>query len=104
MISLYWPTQIQETISSTTWMCIRAKFYNAFVEREAWKLPTMQKAVVNAFLSCGLANDKDGMSKLYMENHYSSPLLFVLLQEKYSMLACDTICSNRKGWDSKAMK
>jgi hypothetical protein len=63
----------------------------------------MQKAVVNAVMSCGLANDTDGMRELYIDNHYSSPSLFVLIQEKYNKLACDAICSNRKGWDLKVM-
>jgi hypothetical protein len=76
---------------------------NAFIAEEAWKLPTTQKAVVNAIISSGLSNDPNGFWELYMYNRYSSPTRFVLLREKYSILACDTIRSNRKEWDSNIM-
>ena len=76
---------------------------NAFIHRDAHNLPTTQKAVVNAIVSSRLHNDTDGMREIYMDNRYSSPSLFVLLREKYHVLACGTIRSNRKGWDTKVM-
>ena len=71
--------------------------------QEAWHLPTTQKAVVNAVVSSGINNDPDGMREIYMDNRYTAPELFVLLREKYQILACGTIRSNRKGWDSNIM-
>ena len=62
-----------------------------------------QKAVVNTIISSGLENDLDGMRELYMDNRYTSPHLFILLREKYKILACGTIRANRKGWDPKIM-
>jgi hypothetical protein len=76
---------------------------NAFIAREAWNLPTTQKAVVNAIISSGLVNDPDGSRELYMDNRYTSPALFILLREKYGILACGTIRSNRKGWNAEVM-
>jgi hypothetical protein len=67
---------------------------NDFILEEAWMLRTTQKAVVNAIMLSGLANDPDGMHKVYTDNRYSAPPLFVLLHEKYKILACDTIQSN----------
>ncbi len=76
---------------------------NAFIAQEAWNLPTTQKAVVNAIISSDLANDTDGYRELYMDNRYSSPSLFILLREKYGLLSCGTIRSNRKGWNPELM-
>ncbi len=59
--------------------------------------------VFNAVLSCVLENDPDRMREMYMDDHYSSLTLFVLLEEKYQILASGTIPSNRKGWDTKVM-
>ncbi len=38
-----------------------------------------------------------------MDNRYSAPELFVMLKLKYKILACGTIRTNRKGWDSDVM-
>jgi hypothetical protein len=76
---------------------------NAHIVEEAWHLPTTQKAVVNAIISCGIHNDPDGMREIYMDNRYTAPELFVLLRERYQILACGTIRSNRKGWNSSIM-
>ena len=76
---------------------------NDFIVEEAWMLPITQKAVVNAIMLSGLANDPDGMHKIYTDNRHSAPPLFVLLHEKYKILACDTIQSNWNGWDDKVM-
>jgi hypothetical protein len=76
---------------------------NAFIAEEAHDLPTTQKAVVNAIVLSGIANDTDGMREIYMDNRYSAPSLFVLLREKYSILACGTVRSNRTGWNSQIL-
>jgi hypothetical protein len=62
-----------------------------------------QKAVVNAIVLSGISTDPDGMREIYMDNRYSAPELFVMLREKYQILACGTIQSNRKGWDGTIM-
>jgi hypothetical protein len=46
---------------------------NAHIVEEAWALPTMQKAAVNAVLSSGISTDPDGMCKTYMNNQYTAP-------------------------------
>ena len=55
---------------------------NIHVIEEAWNLPTIQKAVVNAIVGSGISNDPDGMREIYMDNHYLAPELFVTLREK----------------------
>jgi len=54
---------------------------NAFIAEEAHNLPTTQKAVVNAIVLSGIANDS--MREIYMDNHFSALELFVLCYEKY---------------------
>jgi hypothetical protein len=76
---------------------------NVFIAEEAHNLPTTQKAVVNAIVLSGIANEPDGMREMYMDNRYSAPTLFVLLREKYNILACGTVQSNRKGWNVQIM-
>ena len=41
---------------------------NAHITEEAWKLPTTQKAVVNAVIASGINNDPHGMQEIYMDN------------------------------------
>jgi hypothetical protein len=52
---------------------------NAHIVEEARALPTTQKAVVNAVVSCGISTDPDGMREFYMDNRYTAPKLFVFL-------------------------
>ncbi len=63
---------------------------NVHIVEEAWHLPTTQKSVVNAIVTSGIHNNPNGMYELYMENQYTAPELFVLLQERYQILACGT--------------
>jgi hypothetical protein len=76
---------------------------NAFVVVEAHNLPTTQKAVVNTIVLSGIANEPNGIREMYMDNRYSMPTLFILLREKYSILACGTVWSNRIGWNSQIL-
>lgn len=48
-------------------------------------------------------SDPDVMREVYIDNRYSAPHLFMLLHEKYKILACGTVRSNCKGWDAKVM-
>jgi hypothetical protein len=73
---------------------------NMHIVEEARALPTTQKAIVNAVVSCGMSTNPDGMREFYMVNSYTMPELFVLLREKYHILACGKIWSNHKGWTS----
>jgi len=41
---------------------------HAHITEEAWKLPTTQKAVVNAVIASGINNDPHGMQEIYMDN------------------------------------
>ncbi len=54
-------------------MCINTA--NAFIAAEAHTLPTSQKAVVNAIVLSGIANQLKGMREIYMDNRYSTPTL-----------------------------
>ena len=76
---------------------------NAHIVEVVWTFPTTQKAVVNVVVSSGISTDPDGMHNIYIDNCYSAPELFVMLQEKYQILACGTIRSNCKGWDGTIM-
>ena len=60
---------------------------NAHIVEEAWNLPTTQKAVVNAIVTTGLSTDPHDMREIHMDNSYSTPELFILLCEKYQILA-----------------
>ncbi len=46
-----------------------------------------KKAVVNIIVSTGLYMNPNGFCKQYMDNHYSSLELFVMLKTKYKILA-----------------
>ena len=50
---------------------------NAFIMAEAYNLLTKQKAVINAIVKSGIANEPNGMREIYMDNKYSVPTLFV---------------------------
>jgi len=76
---------------------------NALIAAEAHNLPSTQKAVVNAIVLSGITNEPNGMQEIYMDNRYSVPTLFVLLQEKYNILACGTVRNNRTGWNSQIL-
>ena len=76
---------------------------NAFIGAEAHNLPTTQKAVVNAIVLSGITNEPNGMREIYIDNRYSAPTLFILLREKYSILACGTVRSNQTGWNSQIL-
>ena len=43
------------------------------------------------------------MHQLFMDNCYSSPLLFILLREKFDILCAGTIRCNRVGWPKQKM-
>ncbi len=58
-----------------------------------------QKAVLNVIVSTGLYTKTNGVCKLYIDNLYSSPELFVVLETKYKILTCGTVRTNRRGWD-----
>ena len=61
------------------------------------------KAVANAIVQAHLAKDPHGMRRLLMDNRYLSPLLFILLREKFDILCAGTIHSNRIGWPTEKM-
>ena len=76
---------------------------NIGIPEEIQNLPTTQKAVVNAVIQSGIANDTDGLRSLFTDNRYSSPPLFVLLREKYGILCSGTTRKNRIGWPKDQM-
>ena len=63
---------------------------NIGIAKEIEKLPTTQKAVVNAVINSKIANDPKGMRKIFMDNRYTAALLLVMLREKYGLLDAGT--------------
>ena len=59
--------------------------------------------VINAVVSSGINNDPDGMREICLDSHYTVPELFVHLWGQRQILACVTIHSNHKGWDTQVM-
>lgn len=51
----------------------------------------------------GIANEPNGMREMYMDTHYFALSLFVLLHEKYKILACGTVRTNRTGWNAQIL-
>ncbi len=48
--------------------------------------------------------DPNGFHELYnMDNCYSAPELFVMLKIKYTIIACGTVRTNRRGWEMNVM-
>ena len=64
------------------------------------KLPTTQKAVVNAVIKCNLSMDPDGMRCLFMDNRYQCAELAILLRDSHQVLSCGTTRRNRNGWNN----
>ncbi len=62
-----------------------------------------QKTVVNAIVSSGLYTDPNRFWEGYMDNNYSAPELFVILKTKNNILACGTIRTYRRGWDTNVI-
>ncbi len=59
-----------------------------------WNLPTKQKAGENAVVSTWFCEDPNGYRELYMNNHYSTTELFIILKTQYKFLASGT----ERGW------
>eukprot|EP00957_Ditylum_brightwellii_P089866 6843860-Ditylum_brightwellii.AAC.1 len=59
------------------------------------------KAVVNTCTSSRIANDSRGAQALYMDNKFTCPELFAILQENLKLLAVGTCWKNRKGFPDK---
>ncbi len=68
---------------------------NIGIKEDLWKLPMTQKVVVNAIFSTRLYIDPNWFCKLYIDNRYSAPELFVILKTKYKILECVTIWTKR---------
>jgi hypothetical protein len=54
---------------------------------------------LNAIEKSGLKNSPHGCRVIVMDNHYSSPTLFVTLLQHYDVAAIGTVRKNRKGLD-----
>ena len=61
-------------------------------------LPTTQKAVANAIVQSGIANDINGCRYLYMDNRYACPQLLALLLTNYNVRGVGTCRAGRKGF------
>ena len=61
-------------------------------------LPTTQKAVANAIIQSGIANDVNGCRYLYMDNRYACPQLLALMLTNYNVRGVGTCRAGRKGF------
>jgi Transposase IS4 len=74
---------------------------NVDIHPEALGLPTTMKAVVNAVMQSGVAQDiSHGYRVLSMDNRYQCPELAVGLRDRCKILSTGTCRKNRKGWPS----
>ena len=77
---------------------------NIDIDPTLHNLPTTQKAVANAIVKSGIANDINGSRHIFMDNRYAAPQLFALMQTNYNVRGVGTCKANRKGFDSKALE
>eukprot|EP00957_Ditylum_brightwellii_P071385 5427160-Ditylum_brightwellii.AAC.1 len=63
---------------------------NIDVDEKAKYLPTTMKATVNACIASGISNHPGGACTLYMDNRYTCPEVFAILQEDLNLLAAGT--------------
>ena len=77
---------------------------NIDIDASITKLPTTQKAVANAILKGGIANDPDGSRHMFMDNRYTAPQLLALMETNYNIRGCGTCRANRKAFDSDRLK
>ena len=77
---------------------------NIDIDSTLHNLPTTQKAVANAIVKSGIANDPDGVRYIFMDNRYAAPQLFGLMQTNYNIKGVGTCKANRKGFDSERLK
>jgi hypothetical protein len=77
---------------------------NIDIDTTLHNLPTTQKAVANAIVKSGIANDPDGARYIFMDNRYAAPQLFGLMQTNYNIKGVGTCKANRKGFESDRLK
>ena len=76
---------------------------NIDIHEHALVLPTTQKAVANALLKSGVANDPNGSRHIMMDNRYCAPQLLALMSTNWNCRGVGTCRANRKGFDSKSL-
>ena len=77
---------------------------NIDIHKSVRKLPTTQKAVANAILKSGIANDPDGSRHIFMDNRYAAPQLLALMMTNYNIRAVGTCKANRIGFESDKLQ
>ena len=73
---------------------------NIDIHKSIRKLPPTQKAVANAILNIGIANDPDGCWYIFMDNRYAAPQLLPLMMTNYIIRAVGTCKANKIGFES----
>ena len=63
-------------------------------------LPTTQKSIANAIIKSVIANYPHGYRHIFLDNRYSAPQLFTLVERNYNLRAVETCRANRKVFDS----
>ena len=76
---------------------------NAFIVAEGHNSPMTQKAVINTNVLSRIASEPNGMREIHMDYRYSTPTLFVFMQEKYNIFACGTVRNNHTGWNPQIL-
>jgi Transposase IS4 len=76
---------------------------NVGIHRAVRKLPTTQKAVLNAVLTTKMHQEVNGARHIALDNRYQCPELAFVLRQKFKIYSTGTCRKNRKGWDSDLM-
>ena len=76
---------------------------NIDIDQSISKLPTTQKAVANAIVKSGIANDTDGCRYIFLDNRYAAPQLLAMLSSNYNIRGVGTCRANRKGFASDSL-
>ena len=74
---------------------------NIDIHEHAQVLPTTQKAVANALLKSGVANDPNGSRHIMMGNQYCAPQLLASMSTNWNCRGVGSCLANRKCFDSK---
>ena len=73
---------------------------NVDIDSVLKSLPTTQKAVANAIVQSGNANNTDGSRHIFMDNRYACPQLLALMLTNYNVRGVGTCKANWKGFAS----
>eukprot|EP00957_Ditylum_brightwellii_P167784 12772645-Ditylum_brightwellii.AAC.1 len=77
---------------------------NTDIDHTVRNLSTIQKAVANAIIKLGIANDPDRCRYFYMGSHYITPELFAMMTSTWNIQGVGTYKANRTGFASDELQ